>query len=506
MAIRRLSEQEIQQIIEMRKTGTPRKDIAVAFGVPVSRIKDIFIKYGVTVDMETAQRNAYNSKLVKNPNAMQEMRKNIDFKYRAERTREAYQNSPELVELKRQQTTEWWANMDERYREEYLDKRHRAFAESSKVNAYFNRSGVDGLDPATSFLIRVQERGGRALGEYVGSKTKVSVMCSEGHVFGCLPNGLQQEIAWCPQCTGQMSSGQLQVCEFVKSITSHEVLLCDRKLIYPKELDIFIPTLRFAIEYDGLFWHSSAMQNYDRAGSFKKWQKCKEKGVQLVSIFEDEWMDSNKRELIKDMIKAKLGVLSARKLNARSLDVIEVSRQEANEFFDANHISGSVNHKYAIGLTLDKQLVCCASFRENFNDEFELARFATLRGHLVRGGLSRILAHCKEDEVVSFSDNRLSVGKVYEVTGFTNITEKGATNSYYYTDCLKRYWRFKCRRVNDPNILAKYPTEEAQALGGILSQRLLGVSKPMYRVDDAGHQKWIFRKGQACLPLTSPLP
>jgi hypothetical protein len=491
---KKTTQEQIQKILEMRRNLVPRKDIAEAMGMPLSRIKDILVKNGVTIGSEAAQQNAYKSKLAKNPNAMQEMRTKIDVEYRNQKIRETYNGNEELAKVKGQQSSNWWASLSEQGREEYLAKRHVGFVGSEKVTKYLNRSGVDGLDPATSFSLRVEERGGRVLGTYTGSKDKVSVECGEGHVFDCLPNALQQNHTWCPVCIGRISNGQLQVYEFVKSIVSCDVEMGNRSIIAPKELDIYIPSKSLAIEYNGLFWHSSAMENYDRAGSFKKWSKCKEKGIQLISIFEDEWMDSKKRELLKDAIKVKLGVLDASKLNARSLTLVDVERQEADSFFEANHISGTVNHKYAIGLKMGDVLVCCASFRENFVEEFELARFATLRGHLVRGGLSRILKHCKEYTIVSFSDNRFSMGNVYRAAGFTNITEKGATNSYYYTDSRKRYWRFKCRKINDPEVVEKYPTEEAQALGGILSQRLLGVSKPMYRVDDAGHQKWVLCK------------
>lgn len=487
-------EEQVQKILEMRRNLVPRKDIAQAMGMPLSRIKDILLRHGLTIGNEAAQQNAYKSKLAKNPNAMQEMRTKIDVEYRSQKIRETYNGNEELARVKGEQSAKWWASLSDKDKEEHLVKRYAAFIGSEKVVKYFNRSGIDGLDPATSFSLRVEERGGKVLGTYTGSKDKVSVQCQEGHVFDCLPNALQQNGGWCPICVGHISNGQLQLYEFVKSVVFCDVELNNRTVIAPKELDIYIPSMSLAIEYNGLFWHSSAMENYDRAGSFKKWSKCKNKGIQLISIFEDEWMDTNKRELLKDMIRVKLGVLSACKLSARSLTVVDVERQEADSFFEANHISGTVNHKYAIGLKMGGTLVCCASFRENFVEEFELARFATLKGHIVRGGLSRILSHCKEDRIVSFSDNRFSMGNVYRAAGFTDITDKGATNSYYYTDCRKRFWRFKCRRVNDPEVLEKYPTEETQALGGILSQKLLGVSRPMYRVDDSGHQKWILVK------------
>jgi hypothetical protein len=52
-------------------------------------------------------------------------------------------------------------------------------------------------------------------------------------------------------------------------------------------------------------------------------------------------------------------------------------------------------------------------------------------------------------------------------------------------------WRFKCKRINDPEILSKYPTEKEQALGGVFSRRYLGHDLPLHRVYDYGHRKWV---------------
>lgn len=47
-----------------------------------------------------------------------------------------------------------------------------------------------------------------------------------------------------------------EVLDFINSIYSGKVINNDRDTISPKELDIYIPEKKFAIEYNGLFWHS----------------------------------------------------------------------------------------------------------------------------------------------------------------------------------------------------------------------------------------------------------
>ncbi|MCS7317756.1 MAG: hypothetical protein NZZ41_05550 [Candidatus Dojkabacteria bacterium] len=66
-----------------------------------------------------------------------------------------------------------------------------------------------------------------------------------------------------------------------------------RKLIYPYEIDIFIPEKNIAIEYCGLFWHSERQKQkeYHR----KKLEKCIQKKLKLITLFSNEWMHDRER-------------------------------------------------------------------------------------------------------------------------------------------------------------------------------------------------------------------
>ena len=53
-----------------------------------------------------------------------------------------------------------------------------------------------------------------------------------------------------------------------------------------------MPILNKAIEYNGEYWH----QNKDvEARDLLKQQLCKEKGINLLTIWDNEWMVNNKR-------------------------------------------------------------------------------------------------------------------------------------------------------------------------------------------------------------------
>jgi hypothetical protein len=79
----------------------------------------------------------------------------------------------------------------------------------------------------------------------------------------------------------------------------------------------------------------------------------------------------------------------------------------------------------------------------------------------------------------------------HDFIGFTLLQENDP--SYYYTDLKVRLWRYKCRRINKPEIISEFPTERSQARGGVFSKMYLGHNRPLYEIEDYGHLKWILK-------------
>ena len=103
------------------------------------------------------------------------------------------------------------------------------------------------------------------------------------------------------------SKGEKEVLEFVKSIYSGTIIENDRTQMTPNEenkwlenheLDIWIPEIKVAIEYNGTYWHT--LSNVIESDYFKRIQ-CESKGIRLVSISEDEWI--NDIESCKEKLK-----------------------------------------------------------------------------------------------------------------------------------------------------------------------------------------------------------
>lgn len=64
----------------------------------------------------------------------------------------------------------------------------------------------------------------------------------------------------------------------------------DRTIIKPKELDIYIPELKLAIEYNGIYWHSIE-SGADKYVHRNKSVACRNLGIRLIHIFEFEDLD-----------------------------------------------------------------------------------------------------------------------------------------------------------------------------------------------------------------------
>lgn len=468
----------------MRLAGTPMAEIVLRTGIKKATLKEFFSSENVKLDPAVAQANAQKGKTAYNPDHLEHMRKGLTPERVAERSaaiRAAYED-PALKLSQAERSRRWWASLS--IEERAAMPQAQSGDRSNRVRAILEKSGFTGTDGWMQFL--AAKHGGLYLGGYGGTKEKARWRCSDGHEFEAIPNTVQQG-HWCPTCFGKRSRAEEAVCAYVRALAS-DVIERSRKIIAPMELDTYVPSALLGVEYNGLFWHSSASPGFVSGSHLRKWRACQEKGVRLFAIFEDEWLNPEKQVLIKAMLRWRLGQFDGPRLDARRLRLERLEKNEQFEpFFEKSHLDGHAQASFAYGLFEGNALRACASFRTNFNQELEVARLATDPSVSVRGAAGRLLS-AVDGPLVSFSNNRLSNGDVYKKLGFTLVQHNRP--SYWYTDGFVRVWRWRCRRNNDPAILERFPTEEAQALGGVFSKDLFGDERPLYRIEDYGHMKW----------------
>lgn len=208
----------------------------------------------------------------------------------------------------------------------------------------------------------------------------------------------------------------------------------DVEILNGKEIDLYNADLKLGIEYCGLYWHTEdSPEPRDKSYHSGKFKLAKEKGVRLITIFEDEWV--NRQEQVKGFLLSVLGKNS--KIYARNCLIKEIPKSEAYKFYDAHHIQGAPHlSRTCAGLFYNDELVGAMSFGSHHRKPniTVLDRLCFKTGVSIAGGASRLFKFLfrkvNPAYVVSWSDNRWSQGAVYKALGFTLDAELGADYSY----------------------------------------------------------------------------
>lgn len=255
------------------------------------------------------------------------------------------------------------------------------------------------------------------------SHKRIQACCPEHGEFTVLPYSHAVGGHPCPKCSNKGASKQEDdLAQFISRL-GVRIERNTRAVLCGKEIDIWLPDYSIGVEYDGLYWHSSACvhKTYHR----DKWVAAKEAGVRLIMIREDEWRD--KRRIVESILINALG-LSKNKTGARQCVLKEVSKDEYKQFAEENHLHGWRRASTVLGLYNGNELVACAAFVEKQTGN-ELARFVVKNGWCVAGGLSR-LATAFGKPFFTYCENRLFDGRGYCAAGFHAVADTKYDLSY----------------------------------------------------------------------------
>lgn len=271
----------------------------------------------------------------------------------------------------------------------------------------------------------------------------------------------------CPTCKHvYVSKGETEVADLLAKYTSVQRNV--RSVLQNHELDIYCPELKLAIEYNGVYWHSSEWKT--ATYHLEKTEACERLGIKLIQIFEDEWQA--KREIVSSRLVAICQ--KATRIFARACIVKPVLIKDATSFLEANHIQGSVGSKVRLGLYQADKLVALMTFgapRFNHSYDWELLRYCTALNCVVVGGPSKLLAAFKavnQGSIISYADRRWSTGQLYHNLGFTELDP--SPPSFTYVIDGERVSRFKLQKHLlhkllgerfDPNLSARENLEQA---------------------------------------------
>ena len=162
-----------------------------------------------------------------------------------------------------------------------------------------------------------------------GSERVVEWNCANGHTWRTSVKERTRGRG-CPRCAQGItcSRGETELADFVREVLPrHDVITnCRNTLPSGKELDIVIPDLGIAIEFNGIYYHSDEFVS--RAAHLNKYLSVRSAGLHLLQVWEDDWRD--RREHVEAMVASALGVVRRGDLRVSKLNTKTVSREELN--------------------------------------------------------------------------------------------------------------------------------------------------------------------------------
>jgi len=331
--------------------------------------------------------------------------------------------------------------------------------------------------------------------DYNGSHEYVEVECPEHGKWKTLAY-VHLQGNGCPRCRDSQAQGNIS--NFIKNL-GFEIKINDRTLIYPQEIDIFIPEKNIAIEYDSLFWHSEQqrLEYGPKTYHLNKTIKCNESGIRLIHIFEDEWI--NKEQIVKNRLKAILGIYDKR-ISGRETEVREINTTEKNNFLNKYHIQGEDKSSIRLGAFLENEMTSVMTFSKprialgskNSAGSYELTRFVSISNTSTPGIASKLFSHFiknyNPDIVYSYSDKRWNTGNLYLKLGFA--FDYSTVPNYWYIDGYTRIHRFNFRKQRLPKLLENFNPEMTEY------QNML--NNGYDRIWDCGNDKFIWKKSPNC--------
>lgn len=296
---------------------------------------------------------------------------------------------------------------------------------------------------------------------------------------------------------------ELEVAEFIHSISNTQVIQNERTVIAPYELDIYLPELSLAIECDPTVTHNSSFADpwggQPKSHNYHKMKTdlCESHGVFLFHIFGYEW--THKRSIIKSMIR---NLLQANEhiIYARNCEIYPYAYENLMNFLNQNHRQGYAAGPITLSLVHNNKQVSVMTFsnmrhtigQTDDKDAYELVRFCNEKNTSVIGGASRLFKYFinnySPSHIISFSDRAHTKGTLYRTLGFQETRRSSA--NYVWVDVAsdRAYHRLNAQKMN----LKKFLKDDAIDLS--FSEKQIMEEHKFAQVYDSGTITWEWTK------------
>lgn len=284
------------------------------------------------------------------------------------------------------------------------------------------------------------------------------------------------------------SASEQEIYDFIDDNIDTNIIQNDTSLLSGLELDIYLPELKLAFEYNGSRFHS--YQYKEKNYHLNKTKECNLHGIDLIHIWEPDWIQ--KRSIIKSMILSKLGKIDTR-IYGRKTEVREIDFQTSKQFLIDNHLQGNSVSSIRYGLYYNNELVQVMTFgklrravgHKSKKNSYELLRFCSKKNTVVIGGANKLFSTFIKKHnphyVLSFANRDWYSGNVYSKMGFdfNGYTSIG----YFYVKGKRKYHRYKFQ---------KHKLVE-QGEDPLLTEYEIMLKRGYYKIWDTGNSKFIWK-------------
>jgi hypothetical protein len=311
--------------------------------------------------------------------------------------------------------------------------------------------------------------------------------CGKNHIFE-IPktifyNRLKTNTTLCTICNPigfVYSDKENLIYNFIKDNCEYDIIKNSRNIIKPYELDIYIPELKLAFEFNGIWWHNELYKpnNYH----LEKTELCEQQGIQLIHVYEDDWI--HKQDIVKSIILNKI-TKSKNILYAKNCELKEIyDTNQVRLFLNKNDINGFIKSNIKIGLFYNDELVSLMIF--NNNKKCELLRFCDKINTTVVDSdkylFKYFIEKYNQNYITANLNRNYNNGKKYQNIGF-KVVGKTAPN-YSYIINGTRYNKANYKKSS----LVKSGFDITKTEHEIMLDRKI------YRIYDSGDIKLLFKK------------
>lgn len=219
----------------------------------------------------------------------------------------------------------------------------------------------------------------------------------------------------------------------------------DRQILNGREIDIYIPSKKLGIEFDGLFYHSAN----DKTPSYHlgKTLGCEKRDIRLIHIFSDEW--EKKKPLVIDLIRRAMG--KKMYIDIKGCRVLPITKSEGRNFLERCCLLGDDPRATDyLGIFYETNLIAVMSYLHSRGTR--ILRYCEARLIEVTGGIEELIKDLPLP-IIYKADRRFDVGTEFKEAGF--LPERADPPKVYYTK------DFKSRVLSDLSRMDESQAEKA---------------------------------------------